>query len=73
MFSIDCGRLVPLLDTPAVPPLETWDCLSSRLDGNLNRMLELLDRHQVKATLFWLGWSAARHKTLGTMVFRRGA
>lgn len=45
-------------------PRETWDEYPSRLVGNTQRLLALLDRHEVKATFFVLGWVADRFPQL---------
>jgi polysaccharide deacetylase family protein (PEP-CTERM system associated) len=63
-ISIDVEDWYHILDSPAAPPLAQWHCLPSRIEANLNRLLELLDRHSVKATLFWLGWLAERNPAL---------
>jgi len=41
-----------------------WPRLESRVADNTRRLLDLLDRHQVKATFFVLGWVAERHAEL---------
>lgn len=46
-----------------VPP-PTWDQQPTRVVANTERILALLDRHQVRATFFVLGWTAARHPDL---------
>ncbi|MBD3221950.1 DUF3473 domain-containing protein [bacterium] len=46
-----------------VPP-ETWEAQPARVEANTDRILELLDRHGVRATFFILGWTAARHPDL---------
>jgi polysaccharide deacetylase family protein (PEP-CTERM system associated) len=63
-ISIDVEDWYHILDSPAAPPLAQWGCLPSRIDANLNRLLDLLDRHSVKATLFWLGWLAEKNPAL---------
>lgn len=40
---------------------EEWDSLESRVERNTRRVLEVLDRHQVLATFFILGWVAHRY------------
>ena len=42
----------------------TWDTYPSRVVGNTMRLLDLLDRHDVRATFFTLGWVAERHPEL---------
>lgn len=43
-----------------VPPGQ-WDQQESRVEQGTSLCLDLLDRHQVKATFFILGWTAERH------------
>jgi len=42
-------------------PLDQWDSMESRVDQGMEICLKLLERHQVKATFFVLGWTAERH------------
>ena len=41
-----------------------WDGLSDRVERNVERILQLFDEAQVKATFFTLGWVARRHGPL---------
>jgi len=43
---------------------EHWDSKESRITGNTLKLLELLDRHGIRATFFVLGWIAERHPEL---------
>jgi polysaccharide deacetylase family protein (PEP-CTERM system associated) len=43
---------------------EEWDSLESRVERNTRRVLEVLDRHRVRATFFILGWVAYRYAGL---------
>ncbi|MCG2684018.1 MAG: DUF3473 domain-containing protein [Planctomycetales bacterium] len=45
-------------------PRDQWDRWESRVSANTHRVLELLDRHCVRATFFVLGWNAERHPEL---------
>ena len=47
----------------SVPP-DSWGHQPSRVEKNVNRVLEILDRHGVKATFFVLGWLAERRPDL---------
>ena len=40
---------------------ESWDHRECRVERNIDRILELFDRHGVKATFFTLGWIAQRY------------
>jgi polysaccharide deacetylase family protein (PEP-CTERM system associated) len=53
--------------TSALDPyigFDRWDSLESRLEPNVNNILELLTTHQIHATFFVLGWVAERYPAL---------
>lgn len=54
-----------------VPP-ETWDDQELRVEKGMSLCLDLLDRYQVKATFFVLGWTAERHPEVVREIARRG-
>jgi polysaccharide deacetylase family protein (PEP-CTERM system associated) len=43
---------------------ESWDGCASRVERNTDRVLEIFDRHNVRATFFVMGWVAERHAAL---------
>ncbi len=45
-------------------PREDWENLPSRIEQNVDRLLELFNDRNVKATFFVLGWIAERHPLL---------
>lgn len=49
-----------------------WERWPARVEHNVERILELLDRHHVLATFFTLGWIAARHPALVRKVAAAG-
>jgi polysaccharide deacetylase family protein (PEP-CTERM system associated) len=51
---------------------ESWDRYPSRVLANTRRILDLLDRHQVRATFFILTWNAERHPELVREIARGG-
>lgn len=55
----------------AVRP-DQWSSLPQRVEGNTQRMLDLLDRHGAKATFFVLGWVAERQPRLVREIVARG-
>lgn len=63
-LTIDVEDWFHILDSPAVPDIERWPSLESRIQKNLEELLALLDSFSVKVTFFWLGWLAERHKDL---------
>lgn len=56
---------------PAVARAD-WDRHPSRVAANTRRVLDLFDRHGVKATFFTLGWVARRHPALVRDIVARG-
>jgi polysaccharide deacetylase family protein (PEP-CTERM system associated) len=51
---------------------DDWDRFPSRIEGNCHRLLDIFDRHGVKATFFVLGWIAQRYPALVREVRERG-
>jgi len=41
-------------------PRDDWDTLPCRVEANVDRILELLEEHDARATFFTLGWIAER-------------
>jgi polysaccharide deacetylase family protein (PEP-CTERM system associated) len=50
----------------------SWDSYPLRVADNVNRLLELLDRHGVRATFFVLGWIAERAPEVVRAITARG-
>lgn len=53
-------------------PRERWAECQLRVEQNTLRVLDLFDRHQVKATFFVLGWVAERLPDIVREISRRG-
>jgi len=47
-----------------IVPRTSWDDYPTRVVDNTHRILQLLERHQVHATFFILGWVADRFPQL---------
>ena len=47
-----------------IVPRHRWESLESRVERNTDRLLDLFDEVDVKATFFILGWVAERHPAL---------
>lgn len=45
-------------------PRECWDAIPCRIEGNIDRILTLLDAEDIKATFFTLGWIAERYPSM---------
>ncbi|MDY6950035.1 MAG: XrtA system polysaccharide deacetylase [Thermodesulfobacteriota bacterium] len=63
-ITVDVEEWYHILDSPAVPPTERWDSLESRVELGLGRLLDMFEETGVRATFFWLGWVAERHKDM---------
>jgi len=63
-ITIDVEDWFHILDSDVVPDISEWSGLPSYVEGNTARILDLLYAVRVKATFFWLGWIAERHKSL---------
>ena len=72
IITVDVEDWFHILDNPAVPALNRWDCLESRIERNVNIILESLNKYGVKATFFWLGWVAERNKKLVELCKQEG-
>lgn len=49
-----------------------WDRLESRVASSVSRLLDLLARHEARATFFVLGWVAERHPETVRCISRAG-
>jgi len=53
-------------------PRDSWPSLSCRVEGNIDRILALLDEGGVKATFFTLGWIAERYPAMVRSIVENG-
>jgi polysaccharide deacetylase family protein (PEP-CTERM system associated) len=53
-------------------PIHSWECFVPRLEENVDRILELFDKHKTKGTFFVLGWVAERHPGLARRISEAG-
>ncbi|WP_150913200.1 XrtA system polysaccharide deacetylase [Marinobacter halotolerans] len=51
---------------------EDWHSMEYRVEANTNRLLELLDRHNTRATFFTLGWVAEKSPQLVRNIQKAG-
>src|ERR671918_242028 len=56
----------------SVVRFEDWDRYESRVEKNTNRILDLLDEYETKATFFVLGWVAERYPALVQTIQKHG-
>ena len=51
---------------------DEWNSRECRIEGNMDRILALLDRHGTKATFFTLGWIAERYPNVVRRIVEQG-
>jgi len=72
IFSVDVEDWFHILDIPSAPDISIWHTLPSGVEANFRKMLDLFDRHDVKATCFFLGWVAEHYPGLIREAKNRG-
>ena len=63
-FTVDVEDWFNILDSPSVPPIGQWGNLESRLQKNVEILLDVFEKNRVRMTMFWLGWMAQRDTEL---------
>jgi len=53
-------------------PRESWTSIPCRVEGNVDRILNILDDKQAKATFFTLGWIAERYPAMVKRIVSNG-
>ncbi|HYE97157.1 MAG TPA: XrtA system polysaccharide deacetylase [Rubricoccaceae bacterium] len=71
-FTVDLEDWFHILGVGVAFPFETWGGLESRVERNTERLLDLLDAAETKATFFVLGWVAEHYPDLVRRVAARG-
>ena len=72
ILTFDIEEWFHLLDHPDTAQPSSWQNFEPRLVENLNRILALLERTNVKATFFCLGWVAEQYPELITAIVENG-
>ena len=60
------------MELPQTEQTSSWDTYGSRVEGSTGKILDLCDKHGVRATFFVLGWVAERYPNLIKEIHRRG-
>ncbi len=71
-FTIDVEGWFNILDLPRGPVQEQWADFEDRDTTHTLRLLDLLERHGVRATCFVLGWTVEHRPGLLEQIVRRG-
>ncbi|WP_321413116.1 XrtA system polysaccharide deacetylase [uncultured Desulfobacter sp.] len=72
LLTFDIEDWFHILDLPGTNSADQWKELESRVKKNTNKILDLLDQYQTKATFFILGWIAERHPDLVLEIYKKG-
>ena len=72
ILTFDIEEWFHILDNPSTKTDEQWCRFEPRLESNVARILDILDRHDQKATFFCLGWVARHHPKVIKDIAERG-
>ena len=72
VLTFDIEEWFHLLDHPDTADPSSWQSFEPRLTDNLDRILALLDRTNVRATFFCLGWVAEQYPKLVRAIVESG-
>jgi polysaccharide deacetylase family protein (PEP-CTERM system associated) len=73
VFSIDVEEWFHILETNSVSKtISDWDQYPSRINESMNMLFDVLDKHNVKATLFFLGWVGEKYPHIVKEACKRG-
>jgi len=72
ILTFDVEEWWHILNTDKVKPESRWMEYESRIHCNLDRILDLLEQNNQKATFFCLGWIADKHPDIIKAIHSRG-
>lgn len=61
ILTFDIEDWFHILDNPKTKAADDWKNFSSRLEPNLDLILNLVEKHKTQATFFCVGWIADKH------------
>ncbi len=71
-MTVDVEEYFTVQNLDDIVPRDRWSAQAMRCDQQTHRLLDLFDRHDVKATFFVLGWVADRQPALVKEIHARG-
>jgi polysaccharide deacetylase family protein (PEP-CTERM system associated) len=71
-FSIDVEDWFQVAAFAPYIDRKDWDSLECRVERNVDLLLQTLDKHDVKATFFTLGWIAERYPAMVRQIVEQG-
>jgi polysaccharide deacetylase family protein (PEP-CTERM system associated) len=72
VLTFDIEEWFHILDTNVSRNETYWNHYESRIHANMERILDLLDRHQQRATFFCLGWIARKYPEVVRAIDKKG-
>ncbi|MGH7629933.1 MAG: XrtA system polysaccharide deacetylase [Gemmatimonadales bacterium] len=72
VFSVDVEEYFQVLAFEQVVPRDEWERMPSRVESSVDRLLELLARHNATGTFFTVGWLAERKPGLVRRIAEQG-
>ncbi len=72
IFSVDVEDWFHVLDVAGAPAFSSWHELTSIVEPDFRRLLDLFDEHRARVTCFFLGWVAERYPHLVKEAAARG-
>ena len=72
ILTFDIEDWFHILDLPLVEDPRTWDNYESRIEAGTERLLDLLQEEDIKATFFVLGWVGDRYPEIVRKISKRG-
>lgn len=71
-FTVDVEEWFQVVAMAPHVPMERWPALESRVEGPVDRLLELMARHGATGTFFTVGWVAERHPAMMRRIVEAG-
>ncbi len=71
-FTIDLEDYFHTEVASGTVPFSRWDAMPSRIPATVPRLLDKLEKHSVRSTVFVLGWVARKHPELVREIAARG-
>jgi polysaccharide deacetylase family protein (PEP-CTERM system associated) len=73
VFSIDVEEWFHILEADSLSKtISDWDNYPSRINESMEMLFDVLDKHNVKATLFFLGWIGEKYPGIVKEATKRG-
>lgn len=63
-FTVDVEEYFQVAALAPWAPAQRWESFASRVEAQVDRVLELLARHDARGTFFTVGWVAERHPAM---------